>query len=43
MLDCVSRKNVIEWMRMMLIMFLHMKSIHMNTKEDGKNDDQENW
>jgi hypothetical protein len=43
MMDCVSRKNVIAWLRMMLMMLLHMKSIHMKTKEDGKSVDQENW
>ena len=27
----------------MLMMLLHVKSIHMKTKEDGKNDDEESW
>jgi hypothetical protein len=35
MMDCVSRKLVIAWMKM-LMMLLHMKTIHMKTNEDGK-------
>jgi hypothetical protein len=43
MMGCVSRKNGIAWLRMMLMMLLHMKAKNMNKKEDGKSVDQENW
>jgi hypothetical protein len=41
MIDCVSRKNVIAWLRMMLMMLL--KDIHIETNEDGKSVDHYNW
>jgi hypothetical protein len=41
-MDCVSRKKIfIAWMKMMLrMLLLHMKSIHMKIKEDGKSVEQ---
>jgi hypothetical protein len=34
-------KMFIAWLKMLMVLSLHMKSIHMKTNEDGKNVDQE--
>jgi hypothetical protein len=43
MMGSVSRKLFIASPKTMLMMLLHMKVIHMKTKEDGESIDQNKW